>query len=90
MILSDRTIREAIDAGRIVIDPFDPDSFKEPAIMSGTTAPAQDKPHVKLLVFDMGHVFVDFTWADVCKGFYERAGMTVRTRNLVLQRPLGA
>jgi len=24
MILSDRTIREAIDAGRIVIDPFDP------------------------------------------------------------------
>jgi HAD superfamily hydrolase (TIGR01549 family) len=62
--------------GASAIDPFDPDSFKEPAIMSGTTAPAQEKPEVELLVFDMGHVFVDFTWSEVCKGFCDRAGMT--------------
>ncbi len=73
--------------GASAIDPFDPDSFKQgPAIMaSGTTAPsAQENPPVKLLVFDMGHVFVDFTWADVCKGFYERAGMTAEQFKEVL------
>jgi glucose-1-phosphatase len=31
---------------------------------------------VKLLVFDMGHVFVDFEWETVCKGFCDRAGIT--------------
>lgn len=63
--------------GATIIDPFDPDSFKEPAIMaSGTTAPAQEKPEVELLVFDMGHVFVDFDWSQVCQGFCDRAGMT--------------
>jgi FMN phosphatase YigB (HAD superfamily) len=59
------------------IDPFDPDSFKEPAIMtSGTTATSmQDATPVKVLVFDMGHVFVDFDWSAVCQGFMDRAGM---------------
>lgn len=32
--------------------------------------------HVKLLVFDMGHVFVDFEWETVCQGFCDRAGIT--------------
>ena len=32
MILSDRTIREAIDAGRIVIDPFDPGSIQPSSV----------------------------------------------------------
>lgn len=31
---------------------------------------------VKLLVFDMGHVFVDFEWDTVCQGFCDRAGIT--------------
>jgi putative hydrolase of the HAD superfamily len=31
---------------------------------------------VKLLVFDMGHVFVDFEWETVCEGFCNRAGIT--------------
>ncbi len=68
----------ANSAGATPIDPFDPDSFKEPAIMtSGTAATSQqDATPVKLLVFDMGHVFVDFDWNAVCQGFCDRAGMT--------------
>lgn len=63
--------------GAVTVDPFDPDSFKEPAIMaSGATAPAQEHPELELLVFDMGHVFVDFDWGQVCQGFCDRAGMT--------------
>lgn len=31
---------------------------------------------MKLLVFDMGHVFVDFEWETVCQGFCDRAGIT--------------
>ena len=31
---------------------------------------------IKLIVFDMGHVFVDFEWEIVCHGFYTRAGIT--------------
>jgi hypothetical protein len=37
------------------------------------TAVSQDTAskgtQVKLLVFDMGHVFVDFEWETVCQGF---------------------
>lgn len=68
------------------IDPFDPESFKAPDIMTAEAAPAADSagsapagekvPEVKLLVFDMGHVFVDFEWEEVCKGFYTRSGHT--------------
>lgn len=29
---------------------------------------------MKLLVFDMGHVFVDFEWDEVCQGFCQKAG----------------
>ncbi len=72
------TTASANSAAAPPIDPFDPDSFKEPAIMtSGTTATSmQDATPVKLLVFDMGHVFVDFDWNAVCQGFCDRAGMT--------------
>lgn len=31
---------------------------------------------VNLLVFDMGHVFVDFEWEAVCQGFCDHAGIT--------------
>ena len=31
---------------------------------------------IKLIVFDMGHVFVDFEWETVCHGFYSRAGIS--------------
>lgn len=34
------------------------------------------KHDIKLIVFDMGHVFVDFEWDIVCQGFYSRAGIT--------------
>lgn len=66
------------DGAVAAIDPFDPNSFKEPAIMtSGTAATSmQDATPVKLLVFDMGHVFVDFDWSEVCQGFCDRAEMT--------------
>jgi len=60
------------------IDPFDPKSFQTPGNISG----GQDSPEstsgtgqgilqgkeVKLIAFDMGHVFVDFDWEEVCKG----------------------
>jgi epoxide hydrolase-like predicted phosphatase len=65
--------------GKPAVDPFDPDSFKAPDMMAAgdTTAfPPQDQTPVKLLVFDMGHVFVDFDWSEVCRGFYDRAGLT--------------
>jgi len=58
--------------------PFDSDSLKAPDMMAAgdtTGSPKQDQTPVKLLVFDMGHVFVDFDWSEVCKGFYERAGL---------------
>jgi epoxide hydrolase-like predicted phosphatase len=32
---------------------------------------------MKLLVFDMGHVFVDFEWEAVCHGFCRRAACTI-------------
>ncbi len=35
----------------------------------------RSKSAVKLLVFDMGHVFVDFDWNEVCAGFANLAGM---------------
>lgn len=61
--------------GAKAIDPFDPASFEgEPAIMTSKTS-EQDATPVKVLVFDMGHVFVDFDWSAVCKGFMDRAGM---------------
>lgn len=35
-----------------------------------------DNHLVELLVFDMGHVFVDFEWEQVCAGFCKRAGVS--------------
>lgn len=32
---------------------------------------------VDLLVFDMGHVFIDFEWEAVCRGFCTRAGRSI-------------
>src|SRR5262252_5918281 len=69
------------------IDPFDPKSFQTPGIISGgndsqgsasANAPGilQGK-EVKLIAFDMGHVFVDFDWEEVCKGFMsKKPGLT--------------
>ncbi len=55
-------------------DPFDPSSFTSPAIMSGDTQLQESS--LKLLVFDMGHVFVDFDWEVVCAGFMKASGKT--------------
>ncbi len=53
----------------IVIDPFNPASFQStsPAIMSEHLV--LEAGALQLLVFDMGHVFVDFDWDEVCAGF---------------------
>lgn len=49
-----------------IADPFDPASFKSPAIMTETAV--TEGGTLQLLVFDMGHVFVDFNWEEVCAG----------------------
>jgi glucose-1-phosphatase len=36
----------------------------------------KNRPPIELLVFDMGHVFVDFDWAEVCRGFCSRAAIS--------------
>lgn len=43
---------------------------------STTDRASCEESKVKLLVFDMGHVFVDFEWETVCEGFCRRAGIT--------------
>lgn len=42
---------------------------------SAVTPETQDSTPVKLIVFDMGHVFVDFDWNAVCQGFATRANI---------------
>jgi epoxide hydrolase-like predicted phosphatase len=32
---------------------------------------------MQILVFDMGHVFIDFEWQDVCNGFCAKSGKTL-------------
>lgn len=43
---------------------------------SQNSQPANSIGPIELLVFDMGHVFVDFDWPTVCRGFCERAAIT--------------
>jgi putative hydrolase of the HAD superfamily len=68
-------------------DPFDPKSYQSPDIIGSGASPTSltqgvvsgtpAGPAVKLIAFDMGHVFVDFDWDEVCKGFMARAnGLT--------------
>ncbi|MBX9689862.1 MAG: HAD family phosphatase [Candidatus Obscuribacterales bacterium] len=45
----------------------DVESGQSPAIMTASNAEGANS--LKLLVFDMGHVFVDFDWEEVCAGF---------------------
>lgn len=35
------------------------------------------KPEIKALIFDMGHVFVDFEWEEVCMGFCREFNMSL-------------
>ncbi len=35
-----------------------------------------ERDTIQLLAFDMGHVFVDFEWDEVCRGFCSRSGAT--------------
>lgn len=44
--------------------------------MTADSQIASKGTQVKLLVFDMGHVFVDFEWETVCQGFCDRAGIS--------------
>ncbi|MBS2011142.1 MAG: HAD family phosphatase [Cyanobacteria bacterium SZAS TMP-1] len=41
---------------------------------------------VKLLVFDMGHVFVDFEWESVCQGFCDNAKIDREYFDPILRR----
>lgn len=62
-----------------VVDPFDPKSFNTPDIIGAEADDAHQPVEgttVKLLVFDMGHVFIDFEWDMVCQGFCLRANIT--------------
>lgn len=40
---------------------------------------------MKLLVFDMGHVFIDFEWDTVCNGFCQRSGRTAEELKEVMR-----
>ncbi len=40
---------------------------------------------IQLIVFDMGHVFIDFEWEAVCQGFCTRAGISQEQFQLVLK-----
>lgn len=72
------------------VDPFDPNSFATGIMAgdkstSGASAPSDaTSVPVKLLVFDMGHVFVRFDWSSVCQGFCDRAGCSRETFREVL------
>lgn len=39
---------------------------------------------MKLLVFDMGHVFIDFEWEQVCQGFCRSSGLTLDELRVVM------
>ncbi|MBK9141531.1 MAG: HAD family phosphatase [Candidatus Melainabacteria bacterium] len=41
---------------------------------------------VKLLVFDMGHVLIDFEWVSVCRQFATAAGVSLEEFQVVLSR----
>lgn len=43
-----------------------------------TRRPTVRVPSVKLLVFDMGHVFIDFDWEEVRRRFARRSGLSDR------------
>lgn len=40
---------------------------------------------IQLIVFDMGHVFIDFEWEAVCQGFCDRAGISQEQFKPILQ-----
>jgi putative hydrolase of the HAD superfamily len=44
---------------------------------------------IKLLVFDMGHVFVDFEWESVCQGFCDSAKIDREYFDPILRRIAG-
>ena len=62
------------------MDPFDPKTFASPAIMSENSG--TESKTLQVLVFDMGHVFVDFDWEVVCAGF---CGVSKKTRDELRQ-----
>lgn len=48
--------------------------------------PVMTRKPVKLLVFDMGHVFVKFDWSRLCEAFCERAKVSNETfKNVLLE-----
>jgi putative hydrolase of the HAD superfamily len=47
---------------------------------------AKEKSSVKLIVFDMGHVFIDFKFDEVCLGFCNRAGIGMEHFRPVVNR----
>lgn len=74
--MSNEPNKETAQSPQTAVDPFDPNSFKSPANMTGESKPTGNCAEVKLIVFDMGHVFVDFNWDEVCKGFCARSSLS--------------
>jgi glucose-1-phosphatase len=54
---------------------------KEPSVGA-----AKEPSSVKLIVFDMGHVFIDFKFDEVCRGFCNRAGIGMEHFRPVVNR----
>lgn len=88
------------NADRKAVDPFDPNSYLTPGIMgaescqtgsnSDNQSARQVTKEVKLIAFDMGHVFVDFDWDEVCKGFMAKRAELSRDDVRHAMRYLGA
>jgi putative hydrolase of the HAD superfamily len=53
---------------------------------SPTSANDRVRDCVKLIVFDMGHVFIDFKFSEVCSGFCNHAGITFEEMAPALMR----
>ncbi len=82
------------------VDPFDPKSFLTPGIIgaganlpgsdSDNLSPVREIKEVKLIAFDMGHVFVDFDWDEVCNGFMAKRAELSRDDLRQAMKYLGA
>ena len=63
-----------------------PDTISRRDSNQGEANNRKEVPNVKLIVFDMGHVFIDFHFETVCLGFCKHAGITFAELKPVLAR----
>lgn len=63
-----------------------PDTISRRDSNPGEANSGKEVTNVKLIVFDMGHVFIDFHFETVCLGFCNHAGITLADLKPVLAR----